>query len=319
MAVYTHVTAEALDRFLDAFDIGTATAFKGIAEGVENSNYLMETTAGKFILTLYEKRVDAEDLPYFIALMDHVASAGVRAARPIAARDGSLLHTLEGRPAAVIEFLPGLSVTDITTAHAMRAGAALADFHQATSSFTIRRDNPLSLDGWHSLADACRDRADTVQAGLRADIDDELAALAALWPSDLPRGTCHTDLFPDNVLFDENGAPGLIDFYFAADDAYAFDLGVMINAWCYRTGRFDTAVSDALIRGYQSVRSLSGAEQAALPTLCRGSALRFLLTRLYDWLNPVEGAKVTPHDPLVFWSILKDQQQKASVQDYMLS
>lgn len=319
MAVYTTVTADLLDRFLADYDAGAPISFKGIAEGVENSNYLLETTKGRYILTLYEKRVNADNLPYFLALMEHVAAAGVPAARPIANISGDQLTTLAGRPAALIEFLPGLSVTDITTDHAQRAGAALAQFHRATASFTQRRANDLSLNGWQALAAKCADGAESVEAGLGKMISDELAFLATAWPKDLPTGTCHTDLFPDNILFAPDGTPGLIDFYFAADDFYAFDLGVMVNAWCYRSGSFDHALSTALVAGYQSVRPLNDAEKAAFTTLCRGSALRFLLTRLYDWINPVEGAQVTPHDPLIFARILEDQRLKAGFEAYITS
>lgn len=312
MAVYTRVTADALAAFLNGFDVGAPLSFKGIAEGVENSNYLLETEQGRYILTLYEKRVETVDLPYFLALMQHAATRGVRAARPIADREGKNLHQLAGRPAALIEFLPGLSLTRIDAEHAGRAGRALAGFHRATADFRQSRQNTLGLAGWQALWSECCSRADSVTAGLGALIDDELTQLAQNWPQDLPRGTCHTDLFPDNILFSPEGEPGLIDFYFACTDLLAYDLGVMINSWGYdEAGKRQDELIQALIAGYESLRPLTAGERSVLRLLCRGSALRFLLTRLYDWLNPVPGATVRAKDPRAFLAILEDHRKRA--------
>ncbi len=316
MAVYTRVSAEVLADFLTEFDVGAPLSFKGIAEGVENSNYLLETTTGRYILTLYEKRVNPDDLPYFLALMDHVAAEGVRAARPIKSHSGDILHSLAGRPAALIEFLPGLSVEHPTPRHGAAAGETLATFHRATDSFSMRRANDLGLPGWQKLAEVCAASADTVQAGLGKVIADELAFQTTLDVSTLPFGTCHLDLFPDNVLFARGESPGVIDFYFAADDAYAYDLGVMVGSWSFASGTFQPDIAAAVIAGYERMRRLSDAEKAAFPALCRGSALRFLLTRLYDWLNPVEGAVVTPKDPLAYLRILDDFRARNHFEDY---
>ena len=312
MAVYTPVSASNLTRFLQRYDAGTALSFKGIAEGVENSNYLLQTTRGRFILTLYEKRVEASDLPFFLALMEHAAARSVPTARPVPDRDGNALQQLCGRPAALIEFLDGVSVTEPTPAHAAAAGHALGAFHAATADFPRTRDNALGPAGWASLAARIGPNADQIAPGLQTRIADELAELAAAWPADLPRATIHADLFPDNVLFLGTRLSGLIDFYFAATDIRAYDLAVMLCAW-----GFDAAdhhrpdIEAALLEGYVRAHALSPDERAALPTLARGAALRFLLTRAWDWLNTPADALVTRKDPMSFDRRLRHFQARA--------
>jgi homoserine kinase type II len=300
MAVYTHVSAEAMAAFLQAFDVGALVSAKGIAEGVENSNYLIETTQARFILTLYEKRVNIDDLPFFLRLMNHLADDHLPVPRAIANRDGDTLHDLCGRKACLIEFLSGVSVTDPSPAHARAVGVALAQMHRSSADFDMTRDNDLGLHGWQRLAAACRPQADTVQPGLRALVDTSLADLADHWPKDLPTRAIHADLFPDNVLFLDTQISGLIDFYFACTDFAAYDLAVCLNAWGFDSSgnHAKQDVMDALRQGYESERSLSAAEHAALPILCQGAALRFLLSRLYDWTNTPAGALVTRKDPL---------------------
>ena len=302
MAVYTNVDAGSLAAFLQRYDVGTAVSCKGIAEGVENSNYLVETTRGRFILTLYEKRVEVADLPYFLALMTHCADRGLPVPRPIADRAGAVLQTLAGRPACLIEFVPGVSVTTPSPADAHVAAAALGRFHSATADFVGTRANALGPTGWAPLAARCTGQLDRIEAGLEALVARELAALAADWPATLERATIHADLFPDNVLLLDGAVTGLIDFYFACTDLRAYDLAVMHTAWCFAPdGRaFDAEVAAALVAGYREAHPLSETECAALPTLCRGAALRFTLTRAYDWLNTPADALVTRKDPLAF-------------------
>lgn len=299
MAVYTQVSAEQLEVHLQHYDIGTLTSAKGIAEGVENSNYLVETTAGRFILTLYERRVAESDLPFFFALMAHLAAEGVPAPRPIASREGHHVLTLCGRPSCLIEFLTGICVTEPTPAQCAALGACLAAMHKAGDSFGMTRTNALSLDAWRPLADSCAGRLDAIIPGLTAIVDQELDWLAAHWPRHLPAGPIHADLFPDNVLFAGSRISGVIDFYFAATDAYAYDLAICLNAWCFdpRGVQFHTEQAAALMAAYSSQRALSPAEAAALPVLCRGAAMRFLLTRAYDWINTPPTALVTRKDP----------------------
>ncbi len=317
MAVYTDVGDEDLDRFLAAYDIGSAVAFKGIAEGVENSNFLLETTSDRFILTLYEKRVAEGDLPFFLGLMDHLAARGVQCPTPIHGRDGQALRHLAGRPAAVISFLKGVWPRRPTARHCAEIGRGMALLHVAAEGFALTRPNALSLAGWRPLVEACLPQADSVARGLGATIANELAALEADWPRDLPTGVIHADLFPDNAFFLDDNLSGIIDFYFACNDALAYDLAVALNAWCFeQDGAFNATKGRQLISQYETVRPLTPAERAALPRLARGAALRFLLTRLYDWLNQVPGAMVKPKDPLEYAQKLRFHQAAGSFRDY---
>lgn len=320
MAVYTDVSDADLAAFLQDYDVPPAVALKGIAEGVENSNFLVQTDGDSFILTLYEKRVDPADLPFFLGLMEHLARAGFTCPLPVKGRDGAVLRRLCGRPAALITFLPGLWPRRINVAHCRELGSAMATMHLAGADFAMIRENDLSIGGWPRLADACRDRADTVQPGLADAIDAELAALQGCWPAGLPRGTIHADLFPDNVFFRDGRLSGVIDFYFACTDALAYDLAVGLNAWCFEAdGSFNTTKARRLLESYGARRSLTAAELDALPVLARGSALRFLLTRLYDWLNHPEGAFVQPKDPLEYLAKLRFHQAVAGPGAYGLA
>lgn len=309
MAVYTDVSDEDLAGFLAAYDVPPPISFKGIAEGVENSNFLLQTEGESYILTIYEKRVARDDLPFFLGLMEHLAEAGIACPLPVKARDGSALRELRGRPAALITFLPGLWPRRIEVNHCRELGAAMADMHRAGADFAMTRANDLSIGGWPGLADACRARADEVNPGLADIVDTELAALAQSWPHDLPNGTIHADLFPDNVFFRDGRLSGIIDFYFACTDALAYDLAICLNAWCFETdGSFNVTKARRLLESYSSHRTLTPEELAALPILARGSALRFLLTRLYDWLHHPEGAFVKPKDPLEYLAKLRFHQ-----------
>jgi homoserine kinase type II len=317
MAVYTEVSDEELTAFLARYDIGALLSFKGIAEGVENSNFLLKTDDAQFILTLYEKRVKREDLPFFLGLMEHLAERGLPCPTPVHDRSGTILQELAGRPAAIVSFLNGYSVRRPRVAHCGPVGAALADMHLAGADFGIERGNALSLGGWRQLAEATADKADKIADGLAEEIDSELRALEAAWPDDLPRGVIHADLFPDNVFFREETMSGLIDFYFACNDLLAYDLAICLNAWCFEEpNAINVTKARALLRGYGARRPLSEAEIRALPILARGAALRFLLTRLYDWFNTSDGALVKPKDPLEYRRKLRFHQAVHSPSDY---
>lgn len=302
MAVYTQVSADVLADFLSRYDLGEAVSFKGIAEGVQNSNYFVETTHGRFFLTLYEHRVDHGALSYFLGLMTHLADKGLPVPRPLTDRQGMALQTLAGRPACLIEYLRGVSVTEPTPPECHAAGEALGRMHTALADFTGHRVNDLALPGWHRLALACAERADELPEGLAAIIADELAVLDSHWPTGLATSTIHADLFPDNLMFSAGKVSALIDFYFAATDIRAYDLAVMHTAWCFSSdgATYFPDRAAALVTGYQSAHGLSDTERAALPILCRGAALRFLLTRAFDWINTPAGALVTRKDPLAF-------------------
>jgi homoserine kinase type II len=317
MAVYTEVSDEELTVFLARYDIGALLSFKGIAEGVENSNFLLNTEQAQFILTLYEKRVHREDLPFFLGLMEHLAARGLSCPTPVHDRTGAVLQELAGRPAAIISFLNGYSVRRPRVPHCGPVGEALADMHLAGADFPLTRANALSLAGWRQLADATADKADRLAHGLAGEIAAELRFLEASWPDDLPAGVIHADLFPDNVFFRGETMSGLIDFYFACNDLLAYDLAICLNAWCFEEpNAINVTKARALLRGYGARRPLSEAEIRALPILARGAALRFLLTRLYDWFNTSESALVRPKDPLEYRRKLRFHQSVRSPGDY---
>jgi homoserine kinase type II len=317
LAVYTDITEDDLKRFLGQYDVGELTSYKGIAEGVENSNFLLHTTRDPLILTLYEKRVEKSDLPFFLGLMQHLASRGLSCPLPLPRRDGELLGELSGRPAALISFLEGMWLRKPDARHCRELGKALAQMHLAGEGFSIRRENALSLEGWRSLWAKAADRADEVEAGLQEEVSSELEFLGAHWPSDLPSGVIHADLFQDNVFFLGDELSGVIDFYFACNDLLAYDVSICLNAWCFeKDGAFNVTKGKALLEGYQTVRPLSEAEIAALPVLARGSALRFFLTRLYDWLTTPAGALVVKKDPLEYLRKLRFHRQVRSVTEY---
>lgn len=319
MAVYTDVSDEQVAAFAALYGLGEVLSLKGIAEGVENSNYLMVTEAGQFILTLYEKRVNEADLPFFLGLMEHLAAKGVACPVPVKAPDGQSLHTLAGRPAAIITFLSGMWPKRIRPPHCAEVGTALAEMHIAGQDFPMVRPNDLSVDGWRPLLDACLDRADEVKPGLADALLRELDWIEANWPSDLPAGVIHADLFPDNVFFQRDRLTGLIDFYFACTDAFAYDVAICLNAWCFEPDRaFNVTKARLLLSSYRLHRPFSMTELNALPLLARGSALRFLLTRLYDWLNTPPGALVKPKDPLEYWAKLRFHQGVAGPAAYGL-
>lgn len=302
MAVFTNVSAEEMTILLARYDAGTLLSAKGIAEGVQNSNFLVDTSTNRYILTLYEERVDADDLPFFLALLDHLADRGLPVPRAIRDHAGIQVQTVAGRPGCLIEFLTGVSVTHPTVEQTGAAGKALGAVHAALTDFTPRRPNALGIDGWNALADRCGDDLDRIQPGLRRRIADERAFLDAHWPHTLPVATVHADLFPDNVLMLGDRVTGLIDFYFACTDLRALDIAVMHAAWCFDPDgtRFHPDRAAALLSGYAETFGLTADERAALPILARGASLRFALTRAWDWLNTPPDALVTRKDPAAF-------------------
>jgi len=317
MAVYTDVTAEDLAQFLAGYDIGELLAYKGIAEGVENSNFLVHTSQSNFILTLYEKRVAAKDLPFFLGLMQHLAGRGITCPLPIKNKKGEALGKVAGRPAAIISFLDGLWIRRPSAVHCAGLGEALAKLHLAGLDFAGKRRNTLSVDGWRPLFGHCRDRVNEVQRSLRDLIEKELTTLERDWPRGLPQGVIHADLFPDNVFFLGDRLSGMIDFYFACNDALAYDVAICLNAWCFEADHsYNVTKGRALLQNYARVRALSEDERIALPRLARGAALRFLLTRLVDWFNVPPGALVRPKDPMEYFRKLRFHQQVKSVRDY---
>jgi homoserine kinase type II len=301
LAVYTQLGPEDVAPLLARYDAGDLVSLKGIAEGVQNSNFFVETTKSRFILTLYEERVDPVDLPFFYALLKHLHEAGCKVPRFIADKEGRWLQEVAGRPACLIEFLQGVSVTKPTVAQARSTAAALGQMHAALADFTESRANSLGLQDWRPLARLCTETGlDDIQNGLARRIFTECDYLESHWPSHLPVAAIHADLFPDNVLMLGDRVTGLIDFYFACTDIRGYDLAVTHTAWCFESGSFDTAVSEAILAGYRATFTLDVPTRDAMPVLLRGACLRFLLTRCYDWINTPANALVTRKDPLAF-------------------
>jgi homoserine kinase type II len=317
MAVYTEVSDDELQTFIAGYGLGPVMSCKGIAEGVENTNYLVTTGKGPFILTLYEKRVALGDVPFFLALMEHLARSGLNCPTPVRDSQGRNLRELAGRPAALVTFLDGVWIRRPRTEHCAAVGEELAKLHLAGKGFAMQRRNGLSLQDWRPLFDRFQDHADDITPGLGAAIDAELTVLERDWPRTLETGVIHADLFPDNVFFLENKLSGLIDFYFACNDALAYDVAVCLNAWCFEADySFNITKGRALLKGYASVRPLSADERGALPTLARGAALRFLLTRAYDWINTPADALVRRKDPLEYLRRLRFHQAVAHEREY---
>ena len=319
MAVYTEVGDEDLVRFAAEYDIGEFLSCKGIAEGIENSNFALTTSTGNFILTLYEKRVDPQDLPFFLGLMDHLDAAGIPCPTPVHGRDGDALRQLCGRPAAIFTFLSGMWPRRIMPEHTAELGRAMAELHLAGADFSMTRDNGLSIKSWRPLLGQSGDRADEVAPGLAGELSGELDALEDGWPQGLPGGVIHADLFPDNVFFRDGRLVGMIDFYFACTDMFAYDLCICLNAWCFEPDRsFNVTKARRLLTAYRKVRDFSDAELTALPLLARGAAMRFLLTRLYDWLYTPDDALVVRKDPLEYLTKLRFHRDITSPAEYGL-
>ena len=318
MAVYTEVSDDELALFIASYEVGALLSYKGIAEGVENTNYLLHTDEGPFFLTLYEKRVAPADLPFFLGLMEHLARVGLTPT-PVRDRQGRLLRELAGKPAALVTFLEGVWLRRPQPEHCRALGHAMAELHLAGQGYKLRRANALGVAGWRPLYARFQSRADEITPGLAATIELELDHLETSWPQHLPQGIVHADLFPDNVLFLGNRLSGLIDFYFACYDALSYDIAVTLNAWCFEADHaFNIDKGRALLAGYQSVRPLNAAEREALPLLARGAALRFLLTRAYDWLHTSSNALVSRKDPAEFVARLAFHRSIRSAGQYGL-
>ncbi|MBN8544452.1 MAG: homoserine kinase [Alphaproteobacteria bacterium] len=325
MAVYTQLTNETIAELVEQqYGLGKLSFAVGIAQGVENSNYLLDVigTDGvehKYILTLYEKRVKSEELPFFIHLMKHLQAKGIPCPQPIARKDGATISEVQGKQAALVSFLNGRSRTVIKNTHVSEVGAALAKLHLAAGDFNMQRENALSLAGWKSLAASLSVKLDDITQGLDAMVRDELAYLEAHWPANLPTGIIHADLFPDNVFFEDDVLSGIIDFYFGCKDMLAYDVAIVLNAWCFENQKeFSPTKSRLLLQHYQKHRPLNDAERAAFAVLVRGAALRFLLTRSYDWIHRTQDAMVTPLDPMVYVRKLRFHQQVKDVSEYGL-
>lgn len=317
MAVYTEVSSEDLTALLTEYDVGQFTSLKGIAEGVSNSNFLLQTDRDRYILTLYEQGVVRDDIPFFLNLMRHLSKHSISCPQPIARRDGNLLSEIAGRPAALVSFLNGRGVRFPQPDHCAAVGDALAQLHLAGKDFSMRLENAWGHQHWRNLYNRNAEQADQVMPDLAREIEQELDRLDSAWPSGLSAGIIHADLFPDNVFFQNGDLTGLIDFYFACNDFHAYDLAICLNAWCFESDlTFNLTKSQKMIAAYEARRPLHQNERDAMPLLCAGAAMRFLLTRLHDWLNPVPGALVKPHDPVPYLRRLRFHKNARSLSDY---
>ncbi len=312
MAVYTRVSDDELAAFLKSYDLGEVRQFSGITAGVENSNYRLTTEGGDYILTLFEGRTAESDLPFFIDLMTHIDGAGLSCPKPVAGGDGVVLRRLCGKDAAIVTFLQGASYRFPSPEQCYSAGAMLAKMHKAAADFPKTHANAFGYQSWKKMANDIKEdvmgrkRTYSRKDMLDSLIQSHLKFFAKSWPQNLPHGVIHGDFFPDNVFFSGDKVTGVIDFYFACNDALAYDLSIAINAWCFDEGVvFNPDKSAAMLAGYQSQRPLSDAEFNALPILCGGSAARFLLTRLFDEKNTPADAQVVPHNPAEYWQRLK--------------
>jgi len=307
MAVYTHLAAEDLAQLIAQYNVGDLVSAKGIAEGVSNSNWLIETTGGpdgatRFILTMYERRIDISELPFFLGLLDHLAAKGCPVPRTIHDRDRAASRLINGKAVALIEFLPGVSVDHPTTGQARNVGAVLARMHSDALDFGQSRANNLGPSASAAVLEKCRaDALATIDPRL-PDMIGEAQSIAANWPTGLPQSVIHSDLFPDNVLMRGDDVSALIDFYFACNDAMAYDLAITHTAWSFTDhGRsYRAEIGQAVMAGYESVRPLEPAERAALPLLAEGACMRFIASRAEDWLSTPADALVTRKDPMDF-------------------
>ncbi len=316
MAVYTDLTDAERAALLDAYDAGAPTAFKGIAEGVSNSNFLIETARGRFILTIFEFRYVEAELPFFMAVMERLAAMDFPAPRPLRTRDGAFLTRVRGKPAAMVSYLRGVSPKTPNLAQCRAIGTILARLHGALDGLGAARANGLGPAAWAPLVKPRLALAEALRPGLAALIEADLDALQA-WPRDLPRGIIHADLFPDNALFVGDEIGGVIDFYFACTDFLSYDLAVCLNAWCFDAAhRYDLDKGEAMIAAYEQVRRLTAEERDALPMLARGAAMRFFATRLADWAEAPPGALVRPKDPLEYADKLAFHRNAKSAKDY---
>ncbi len=320
MAVYTRISEQELTDYLAQFDCGTLLSFEGITEGVENTNYIVTTTAGKYILTLFEKRAESEDLPFFITFMGYLRENNLPVSAVAATREEHRVLLLKEKPAILSEFLEGKWLRTPQTNDVAETATLLARMHLLGRGFSLKRHNTLSLPAWVNLVHACGASADKFEAGLFDALAGELVFLKTSWPKYLPKGAVHADLFPDNVLFKDGKISGIIDFYFSCTDAFAYDLMLTFNAWCFdASGNLDKKKAEAFLDSYYRIRPLTKAELKNLPFFGRAAAIRIIATRLYDALNPAVDAIVKPKDPMEHVRILRFHQTSVFPADYRLA
>ena len=320
MAVYTKLSEIELKEFFSKYNLGKLLDYKGIKEGIENTNYFIETETGKFILTLYEKRVEEKDLPFFISLMRNLYDNNFPSPEPIINRNGSYISEILKKKAAIISFIDGNTKKNLSPDECYQVGTYAAKLHQITKKLNIKRENKLSVNSWREIYNKVRKNCTKIDKNLPEIIEKNLNDIEKNWPKNIPSGIIHADLFPDNIFFKKNKLSGIIDYYFACHDFYAFEIAICLNALCFEGSKenlsFNVTKATKFINGYSSIRKLTDEEKNSLIILCKGAAIRFLLTRVFDYLNLTEGALVKIKDPIEYLKRLEFHDGVKNYQDY---
>ena len=322
MAVYTKLSEEKLKKFFSKYSLGNLLNYKGIEEGIENTNYFIQTEKGKFILTVYEKRVDEKDLPFFISLMRNLFDNNFPSPEPIINNNGNYISEIAGKKAAVVSFLEGRSKKNLNPSDCFDVGVSTAKLHLITKNLTQKRENKLSVDSWKKIYNKVKKDCSKIHPKLTDVIEKNLLEIEKKWPKNIPSGIIHADLFPDNVFFKNNKLSGIIDYYFSCYDFYSFEIAICLNALCFEGKNenlsFNVTKAKKFIDGYSTIRKLEKAEKESLKILCQGAALRFLLTRVFDYLNLTEGAIVKIKDPVEYLKRLEFHDKVKNYQDYII-
>ena len=322
MAVYTKINKEHLNSFVKKYDIGKVVKFKGIKEGIENTNYFILTSKGKFILTIYEKRVQKKDLPFFMNLMDSLNKNNFQCPKPIKSLNNKYISLIKKKPAALVSFLSGSSKENLNSDNCYEIGVQVAKFHSITKKLSIKRNNSLSLRSWEKLFKKVEKQCSTIGENLPYKIRESLKEVKKNWPKNLPGGIIHADLFPDNIFFNNNQFSGFIDFYFSCNDFYAFEIAICLNALCFdgfkQNLSFNVTKAKKFLKGYSTIRKITIKEKKYFKVLCQGAALRFLLTRVFDYLNLTKGAILSVKDPLEYLKRLEFHNSTRNFEDYCI-
>ena len=310
MAVYSPVNKNELEIFLEQYDIGTLLKFDGILEGIENTNYKIITTQNTYILTIFEKRVDEEDLPFFINLKNHLVKKNFLCPKPISSKTGKVINHLNKKPCILISYLKGKKVQLASKNHCEQVGEKLSLLHEYALDFKQKKENKMNYNQWENIFLKCKTSKNEDYVYLYSFIEKELLFLKENWPNSLPKGVIHADVFQDNVFFINDKFSGLIDFYFSCNDYLAYDLALAVNAWCFDIkGSFSENKLLAIIKGYEVNRTLLKEEKNSLSILLRGASMRILLTRLHDKIFHTDGAFVEPKNPIEYLQILEFHQK----------
>ena len=320
MAVYTQLNQNKIEEILSNYNLGKLDSFKGIEEGIENTNYFLSVNKKKLILTVYEKRVKSEDLPFFSNLMSSLNKANFKCPAPVRNNNNSTITNFNGKKLMIVSFLEGKAKSNLSPENCKAIGIETAKMHELTKNFKIKRHNDLSINSWRSLFDTVKDQCSTLHKDLPKLIEENLDSVEKNWPKDLPKGIIHADLFHDNIFFNKDKFSGIIDFYFSCEDFFAFEIAICFNALCFDGAKenlsFNVTKAKSFIDGYSSVRKLSDPEKQSIKVLSQGAALRFLLTRVFDALNTVEGAIVKVKDPIEYLQRLEFHKNAKNHEDY---